>query len=103
MYSAPMPFGAPILWPLIARKVDAERPRVHRDLSDRLHGVRVEYRAAGLRERCEFVDRLDGADLVVHPHHGADGGVVAHVFVRGLHRHGSGFIDGEQALLRALD
>ena len=49
MYSAPIPFGAPILWPEIDEQVERRRARVDLDLAERLHGVGVEERAARLR------------------------------------------------------
>ena len=51
------------------QQIDAERPRVDRNLRHRLHGVGVEERAARVRERRQFGNRLDGADFVIGVHH----------------------------------
>ncbi len=50
-------------------RVDAGRGEVDRHRPDRLHGVGVHRDAVLGGERDDLVDRLQGADLVVGPHH----------------------------------
>ena len=67
--SAPTPVGPPNL---CAATLIADSPlagEVDRDLSDRLHGVAVHRNVEFGRDRGQFGDRHDGADLVVGPHH----------------------------------
>jgi len=53
-------------------QVDSELAHVDVDLPERLHGVGVHDPAASLDAFRDLGDRLDRADLVVHPHHCAD-------------------------------
>ena len=77
MNIAPMPFGAPILWPEIESRSNGVVRASIVDLAERLHGVGVEQRRrAPSRARASCRDRLHRADLVVHPHHRADRDVV---------------------------
>src|SRR6185437_8521047 len=55
------------------KESDGNFREVDRNLAERLNGVRVE-RDSCLATSCrELRDRLDGPDLVVHPHHADDG------------------------------
>ena len=49
-------------------QIDAEFVDLCRDLSDRLRCVGVKTDAMLTRNRADFLDRLDGADLVVRVH-----------------------------------
>ena len=56
--------------------VNAHFLHVDRHVADRLHRVRVEPRADCMREFCDLLDRLDGADLVVRCHDGDERGIL---------------------------
>ena len=67
--SAPTPYGPPSL---CAVRVSASTPvvgEVDRHRADRLDGVGVHRDAVRGGERDDLLDRLQGADLVVGPHH----------------------------------
>ena len=69
-HSAPAPLGPWILCAESASDVDAERPASTGILPERLHRVDVDVaarRAAARASRAASIDRLDGADLVLHP------------------------------------
>ncbi len=77
MNIAPIPLGAPILWPETDARSNGIAAASIGDLAERLDGVGVEDRPDALGVGGQLGDRLDGADLVVHPHHAGDRRVVA--------------------------
>ncbi len=50
------------------KQVDVVADHIHRDLADRLHGIRVEENALFMAELANRGDRIDGADLIVGVH-----------------------------------
>ena len=67
--SAPTPYGPPTLCPVRVSASTPRRGEVDRHRADRLDGVGVHRDAVLGRDRDDLVDRLQGADLVVGPHH----------------------------------
>ena len=65
-----MPYGPPILWPETVIAASPEAAKSIGELAERLHRVGVQRDAELPGDLGEFVDRLDGADLVVGPHDG---------------------------------
>ena len=69
--------GSADLVPADGHRVEPGRTEVDRHLADGLHRVGVHRHAVPARERDDVVERLQGADLVVRPHHGDQRDLVA--------------------------
>ncbi len=93
--------GAGELVPGDREEVDAECRDVERQLAGRLHGVRVEQRAAGMGDGRQLGDRLDGPDLVVGVHHRHHRGAVGHRGGEGGRIDDAGPVDRQPADLPA--
>ena len=92
--SAPTPTGPPSLW---AVSVSASTPLAAKSTgsgADGLHGVGVHRDAVLVGDRGELGDRLDGADLVVGPHHADQRDVVRVALERRAHASGVDPADG---------
>ena len=78
------------------QQVGAERPDVDRNLRDRLHGVGVEERAAGVRQPREIGQGLHGSDLVVGVHHRHERRLVGQRRLEGFRLDDAARVDREQ-------
>ena len=67
--SAPVPFGAPTLWPASERASTPSPSSESGSQPGRLHGIRVHQRARRVGDRGELGHRLHRADLVVRELH----------------------------------
>ncbi len=81
------------------QQVHAQGARVHGNLARRLYRVGVQQRAAGVRDGCQFGDRLDRADLVVRVHHRHERGVVGERLAEAIGRHDSALVHSQQLML----
>ena len=76
--------------------------RVDRQLAERLYGVGMKEHAARLGAIREIFDRLDRADLIVHPHDGGDRNVVLGEAVERLQINDAVRCHPTETLLRSL-
>ncbi len=90
------------LVPADREEIERDRFRIDRNFPERLHTVRMKNRAHRLGMLGERGDGLDGANLVVDPHHGTERGIVAHQLAKRIARHDAVDVNGQFPLLGAL-